>query len=183
MLILGIRCSTNDYTYAVLQGDIDEPVLAETQTIPCPANYSQPEKLKWLLDELNSLNLVVWYENPDVAAERLPSSPSAIAPSARHRAAPRASRLEAGGPSGLAPGAARCRAEGRTDPKPAAVMSTEHADQMARFGSVYGMQRHAAIQRDQPTVLMDRQGEEIEIGQLARPQHMVPVEGSGRDEA
>jgi len=54
---------------------------------------------------------------------------------------------------------------------------------MARFGSVYGMQRHAAIQRDQPTVLMDRQGEEIEIGQLARPQHMVPVEGSGRDEA
>jgi hypothetical protein len=30
--------------------------LIEVQTIPFPAHYSQPEKLKWLLEELQDLN-------------------------------------------------------------------------------------------------------------------------------
>lgn len=56
MIILGIRCSTNDYTYAMLSGTVDSPNLSEVATIPSPADYSQPEKLKWLLDELKALN-------------------------------------------------------------------------------------------------------------------------------
>ena len=56
MIILGIRCSTNDYTYAMLSGTVDSPNLSEVATIPSPADYSQPEKLKWLLDELQALN-------------------------------------------------------------------------------------------------------------------------------
>jgi len=56
MTILGIRCSTNDYTYAVVSGTVDSPNLSEVATIHFPADYSQPEKLKWLLDELHALN-------------------------------------------------------------------------------------------------------------------------------
>lgn len=56
MTILGIRCSTTDFTYAVISGDKDTPSLSESRTIPFPANYSQPEKLKWLFDELQTLN-------------------------------------------------------------------------------------------------------------------------------
>lgn len=56
MNVLGIRCSTNDYTYAVLSGTVDNPNLSEVATILFPADYSQPEKLKWLLDELIDLN-------------------------------------------------------------------------------------------------------------------------------
>lgn len=56
MAILGIRCGTNDYTYAVLSGDISAPQLHEAKNISFPAQYSQPEKLKWFLDELQELN-------------------------------------------------------------------------------------------------------------------------------
>jgi hypothetical protein len=56
MSTLGIRCSPNDYTYAVLSGSIENPDLIEVKTIKFPANYSQPEKLKWFHDELQNLN-------------------------------------------------------------------------------------------------------------------------------
>lgn len=56
MPTLGIRCSPNDYTYATLSGTIANPALIEVKTIPFPANYSQPEKLKWYHDELQNLN-------------------------------------------------------------------------------------------------------------------------------
>ena len=56
MAILGIRCSTNDYAFAALTGDIGAPGLEEARTISFPAKYSQPEKLKWLLDELQNIN-------------------------------------------------------------------------------------------------------------------------------
>ena len=56
MSVLGIRCSTNDFAYAVVDGSIACPDLIDAGAIPCPANYSQPEKLKWFLDELSTLN-------------------------------------------------------------------------------------------------------------------------------
>ncbi|AWA90540.1 hypothetical protein D5E87_19765 [Vibrio parahaemolyticus] len=55
-MILGIRCSTNDFSFAVLSGKIETPQLLEVQSISFPAKYSQPEKLKWFLDELQELN-------------------------------------------------------------------------------------------------------------------------------
>lgn len=55
-MILGIRCSTNDFSFAVLSGNIATPKLHEVQSISFPAKYSQPEKLKWFLDELQELN-------------------------------------------------------------------------------------------------------------------------------
>lgn len=56
MKILGIRCSTKDFSYAVLSGNGEKPDVLEVNTISMPANYSQPEKLKWLFDELQTLN-------------------------------------------------------------------------------------------------------------------------------
>lgn len=55
-MILGIRCSTNDFSFAVLSGNIETPQLHEVQSISFPAKYSQPERLKWFLDELQELN-------------------------------------------------------------------------------------------------------------------------------
>jgi hypothetical protein len=40
----------------VLSGTVDSPTLLEVATVPFPADYSQPEKLKWLLDEFQALN-------------------------------------------------------------------------------------------------------------------------------
>lgn len=56
MIVLGIRCSTSGFSYAVLSGHGDSPCLVEAKTISLPANYSQPEKLKWFFDELQTLN-------------------------------------------------------------------------------------------------------------------------------
>ncbi len=56
MKTLGIRCSTTDFTYAILDGDKQAPILNEVQTVAFPKGYEQPEKLKWLLQELDSLN-------------------------------------------------------------------------------------------------------------------------------
>jgi hypothetical protein len=56
MPTLGIRCNTTDYTYAVISGSIASPDLIEVKTIKFPANYTQPEKLKWFQDELQNLN-------------------------------------------------------------------------------------------------------------------------------
>jgi len=56
MKILGVRCSTADFSYAVLSGSGENPDVLEVNTVSMPANYSQPEKLKWQFDELQTLN-------------------------------------------------------------------------------------------------------------------------------
>jgi len=56
MTTLGIRCSNTDFSFAVISGSNDSPDLIENKTILYPRGYSAPEKMKWLLQELESLN-------------------------------------------------------------------------------------------------------------------------------
>ncbi len=56
MKVLGVRCSTTNFSYAVLSGSGESPDVLEVNTISMPSNYSQPEKLKWQFDELQTLN-------------------------------------------------------------------------------------------------------------------------------
>ena len=56
MKILGIRCSNSDYAYAVLTGTKKSPELVASDIISFPKGYSPPEIMKWLLQELESIN-------------------------------------------------------------------------------------------------------------------------------
>lgn len=52
MKLLGFRCSSNDYTYALLERGSVKPKVIETKTIPFPKGYSRPRELKWLYLEI-----------------------------------------------------------------------------------------------------------------------------------
>lgn len=56
MKILGIRCSNNDFSFAVVSGNKKTPHLLETGLVPYPKGYTTPESLKWFLQELEALN-------------------------------------------------------------------------------------------------------------------------------
>lgn len=56
MNILGIRCSNSDYAYAVITGTKESPELVVSDIIAFPKGYSPPEIMKWLLQELESIN-------------------------------------------------------------------------------------------------------------------------------
>lgn len=56
MRVLGVRCSNKDYSYAVLEGGRSAPVLVASASHLYPKGYSTPETLKWLLQEMESLN-------------------------------------------------------------------------------------------------------------------------------
>ena len=55
MSVLGVRCSNKDYTFAVLTGTKESPQLIDSQTLSYPKGFSNPESLKWLLQEIESL--------------------------------------------------------------------------------------------------------------------------------
>jgi hypothetical protein len=55
--VLGVRCSNTDFAYAVLSGRRNKPVLMDYRLITYPRGYAEPERLRWLLQELDSLNL------------------------------------------------------------------------------------------------------------------------------
>ncbi|MHB8846291.1 MAG: hypothetical protein ACYC7L_16275 [Nitrospirota bacterium] len=64
MKCIGIRCSTNDFSYAILSGAKASPRLEASATIAFPHGYTRPQALKWFLQELENISadhmLPVW---------------------------------------------------------------------------------------------------------------------------
>jgi hypothetical protein len=52
-LVLGIRCSNTDYTFAVLKGTKKAPGVVVTGTVPYPKGFTKPQSLKWLAQEID----------------------------------------------------------------------------------------------------------------------------------
>lgn len=55
MNVLGIRCSASDFSYVVLQGTQQNPILLKYETVRFPKSYSKPQSLKWFLQEVQEL--------------------------------------------------------------------------------------------------------------------------------
>lgn len=56
MKCIGIRCSNNDFSYAVLSGKRATPNLEMSGTIAFPKGYTRPQALRWFLQELEELS-------------------------------------------------------------------------------------------------------------------------------
>jgi hypothetical protein len=54
MTVMGVRCSNSDYTYCILSGTHDTPVVEATAQVSFPKDYSEPELLKWLHQEMST---------------------------------------------------------------------------------------------------------------------------------
>ena len=56
MTILGLRCTSSGYSFAVVSGKLKAPVLQDHGTVPAPKNYVKPQLLKWFFQEIQGLN-------------------------------------------------------------------------------------------------------------------------------
>lgn len=52
-MILGIRCSNTDYSFAFLKGKKDSPKVVNTKTASFPKGYTRPNILRWLYQEID----------------------------------------------------------------------------------------------------------------------------------
>ena len=55
MNILGIRCSSKDFSFSVVNGKQDNPNLKDSGTIKFPTGYNDAERLKWFYQEIGGL--------------------------------------------------------------------------------------------------------------------------------
>ena len=55
MCILGVRCSSSDFSYVVIRGPRSLPEIIASATIAFPKGFSRSQELKWLAQELESL--------------------------------------------------------------------------------------------------------------------------------
>jgi hypothetical protein len=55
MKVMGIRCSNTDYSYCILSGSRDIPVVDATCQVSFPAGYSEVEILRWLHHEMQAI--------------------------------------------------------------------------------------------------------------------------------
>lgn len=55
MVVLGIRCSHTDITYAAVSGTKTAPDLLATETVSFPKGYPRPQLLKWVLQETDTM--------------------------------------------------------------------------------------------------------------------------------
>jgi len=55
MNILGIRCSSKDFSFSVINGKQDSPNIIESGTIKFPTGYNDAEKLNWFYQEIGGL--------------------------------------------------------------------------------------------------------------------------------
>ena len=51
-MILGLRCSSTDYAYAVLDGTKAKPTLVSSGHVTFPRGYSRQQCVNWFLQEL-----------------------------------------------------------------------------------------------------------------------------------
>jgi hypothetical protein len=54
-MILGLRCSSKDYAFAVLNGKRTHPQVADQGHIPFPVGYSRVQAITWFYHELNGV--------------------------------------------------------------------------------------------------------------------------------
>jgi hypothetical protein len=55
MKVLSVRCSNNDYCFAVLSGTKLSPQVEETGHVSFPKGFSDAEAFRWLFQEIGSL--------------------------------------------------------------------------------------------------------------------------------
>ena len=55
MNILGIRCSTKDFNFSVINGKQDNPNLIDSGTTKFPTGHNDAEKLNWFYQEIGGL--------------------------------------------------------------------------------------------------------------------------------
>lgn len=55
MSILGIRCSSKEFSYCIVNGKQESVKLTDTGTISFPKGYSDSETLKWLSQEIEGI--------------------------------------------------------------------------------------------------------------------------------
>lgn len=54
-MILGIRCSNKDFSYAVLSGTKNKPTVEHEGANKIPKNFSKPRALSWLVQEIEEI--------------------------------------------------------------------------------------------------------------------------------
>lgn len=63
-MVIGLRCSNKDYSFAILDGSKKKPILIKSDTISFPTGFSRPNSLKWFYQELDEIskkyNLDCW---------------------------------------------------------------------------------------------------------------------------
>ena len=52
-MILGVRCSNTDYSFALLKGKKGTPQVVNTKTASFPKGYTRPDILRWLYQEID----------------------------------------------------------------------------------------------------------------------------------
>lgn len=55
MRVLGIRCSNGDFTYAVVTGGRDSPIVEDVSIVHVPKGYRHQQALDWLYLEIEHL--------------------------------------------------------------------------------------------------------------------------------
>lgn len=55
MSILGIRCSSKDFSFSIVKGKQDTVILVDSGTFTFPKSYSESETLKWLSQEIEGI--------------------------------------------------------------------------------------------------------------------------------
>lgn len=55
MNILGIKCSSKDFSYSIIKGNQESVTLSDSGTVTFPKGYSDSETLKWLSQEIEGL--------------------------------------------------------------------------------------------------------------------------------
>jgi hypothetical protein len=54
-MVLGVRCSNKDFTYAVMDGERTGPCIVEVRTVLLPKGYAPSQALYWLYQEVTDL--------------------------------------------------------------------------------------------------------------------------------
>lgn len=55
MAVYGIRFSNTDFSFCILSGDRDAPVVEENRQVAFPKGYNEPELFNWLFQEMWAL--------------------------------------------------------------------------------------------------------------------------------
>ena len=55
MTVFGIRCSTTDFSFAIVTGQKTSPRIEHCELIVYPKGYSRPQRLKWFAQELQEV--------------------------------------------------------------------------------------------------------------------------------
>ena len=55
MVILGIRCSSKDFSFSILRGNQENPSLIDSGTIKYPTGFNDAIKMRWFYQEIGDL--------------------------------------------------------------------------------------------------------------------------------